>query len=274
MTKTILIIDDDAASRQRIAAVLQGAGYATAEAATVAETLTALGAEPPTAILLDPLLGQEDGLGLLLSIQQQAPGVPVILISPIGYDENRLQEALKMGAATYISKGTPPAMMVPVIELLIRGPAQPSTPPQAAPSPKISRSVETIRVQVSTQRKKDQQTSPVAVMKLSEKLDELILRSGYSRDTLHGIVMPLLTTGKVRLEFLTYFERIELDDPDERATPQEAAVVLEEYLGQSALPSSKQLSRTQHIVMRAPAARPMPSLRPPGGPTGGFGRSK
>src|SRR5262249_47645719 len=79
---TILVVEDDAVTREGLAALLGRAGYRVALAANGAEALHFLGAWPtPALILLDMLMPVLDGWHFLEALRRQAPApaVPVIV---------------------------------------------------------------------------------------------------------------------------------------------------------------------------------------------------
>jgi hypothetical protein len=66
---------------------------------------------------------------------------------------------------------------------------------------------------------------------LSEKLNDYLIRLGYTSGHVTGAMGQLLTQGKVRIDFRNYVERMELKDPKDRlASVPEAVQILEEYI--------------------------------------------
>ncbi len=68
------------------------------------------------------------------------------------------------------------------------------------------------------------------VCPLSEKIDQYLVKLGYSNAHVLGIVVNLLTVGKVRVEFRHYSERLELADPLEKMTRGAAVDLFDRYL--------------------------------------------
>src|SRR3954453_15592774 len=78
----VLVVENDAVARARVAVVLGAAGYAVTQAATGREALQALRAGPaPGLILLDILMPAQDGWHFLRQLRQEdrAAAVPVVL---------------------------------------------------------------------------------------------------------------------------------------------------------------------------------------------------
>ena len=90
---------------------------------------------------------------------------------------------------------------------------------------------------------------------LAEKIDEYILRMGYTSVHTLGVVVQLLTVGKVRLDFREYSERLQLVDKANVMNRSEAVLLVENYIAgmaktESALTPDYDL--TQKIIIQAP----------------------
>jgi len=68
-----------------------------------------------------------------------------------------------------------------------------------------------------------------SVILLSAKLNELF-NSGYGKDDIFGIVIPLLMQGKIRINLGKESERLELEDKELRLQRSAAVQVFETYL--------------------------------------------
>jgi len=93
-------------------------------------------------------------------------------------------------------------------------------------------------------------------MPLSEKLDEYLVRLGYSSTHIMGIAVRLLTKTKVRVDFRNYTERMELMDVADMLTTAQAISLLEDYMTSAHPPEQKPGSgmeaTTQRIVVQIP----------------------
>src|SRR5262245_16584762 len=82
--KRILVVDDDQATRQGMACLLEAEGYDVAEAANGSEALSRLRGEPlPTLIVLDLMMPGMDGFQFR-SEQERDPAlgrIPVVIVS-------------------------------------------------------------------------------------------------------------------------------------------------------------------------------------------------
>lgn len=99
----VLIVDDDAFVRTVLEDALKDEGYTLVQAADGDEALVCLEREKPAAVLLDLFMPKKSGLEALASIRKLAPLCQVIVISSMD-SENVIAEALKNGAAGFISK--------------------------------------------------------------------------------------------------------------------------------------------------------------------------
>jgi len=69
-----------------------------------------------------------------------------------------------------------------------------------------------------------------AEVSLSEKLDDYLVRLGYSSAYIIGIMVQLLTKGKVRVDFREYTERIELVNTEDMLSSAQAMNLLDDYI--------------------------------------------
>ena len=115
-TKTkILIIEDDAEVREIIAEYLSTRGFITLQAEDGKTGLNLFTSDPPDLVLLDLRLPGMDGLEVLGHISQDAPDLPVIIVSGKGSVKDA-SDALKIGAWDYITK---PIFDMKVLEISV-----------------------------------------------------------------------------------------------------------------------------------------------------------
>ena len=101
----ILIVDDERDIRELISEILRDEGYATRVAANADEAMNAITADPPSLLILDLWLkdSRMDGIGILMAVKREHPGVPVVIISGHGNIEIAVA-AIKKGAYDFIEK--------------------------------------------------------------------------------------------------------------------------------------------------------------------------
>ena len=91
----VLTVDDDAAIRRMLRAVLEDEGHETGEAANASEAYAALDSRRWDAVLLDLTMPGEHGLDALIRIREQSPETAVIIVS----GESTIENAVKIGRA-------------------------------------------------------------------------------------------------------------------------------------------------------------------------------
>jgi hypothetical protein len=97
------------------------------------------------------------------------------------------------------------------------------------------------------------EASTITDITLASKIDEYVLKLGYSNAHVLGVLVQLLTLGKVRVDFRDYSERLQLLDPDDKMTRPEAVALFDDHMnalrGDEDSPS---LNMTQKIVIQPP----------------------
>jgi DNA-binding NtrC family response regulator len=101
----ILVVDDELLIRWSLGEALTAAGYAVVEGRDAAEARQALRDQDhkPDLVVLDYRLPDSNDLGLLTTIRNEAPTVPVILMTAYGTAEVE-EGALDLGAYRVVSK--------------------------------------------------------------------------------------------------------------------------------------------------------------------------
>jgi two-component system KDP operon response regulator KdpE len=103
VSASVLVVEDELQVARAIAAILERDGYRVETVSTLSEARARLAFRAPDAVLLDLMLPDGDGAGLLGSIQAEHPGLPVVVVSAVG-DEARKVAALDAGADDYVTK--------------------------------------------------------------------------------------------------------------------------------------------------------------------------
>ena len=99
----ILTIDDEAAVRTSFRTYLEDNDYQVLEADNGRVGLQRYAREKPDLVLLDLRLPEIDGLDVLAAIREQAPDVPVIVVSGTGVIGDVVR-AVRLGASNYLLK--------------------------------------------------------------------------------------------------------------------------------------------------------------------------
>lgn len=116
--RQILLIDDSTFQRNRVASVLVDHGYAVREARHGVEGLERLDEEPTDLILLDLLMPELDGFGVLDALRARASRVPVIVLTA-DIQETQKKRCLDLGARAFINKPPKPEVLLAIIEQVI-----------------------------------------------------------------------------------------------------------------------------------------------------------
>lgn len=100
---TVLVVDDDATFRGTLAEAVHDWGYRTLEAATLAETLTIVDRQRPSAVLLDVKLPDGSGISVLEKLKKRSPELIIIIITGYGRHNDAFEAGLRH-AYGYVTK--------------------------------------------------------------------------------------------------------------------------------------------------------------------------
>lgn len=128
----ILIVDDDPEIRSLLARYLGGQGFRVSAAANRAECESRLSMGAPDLVVLDVMLPDGSGLDICRSMQERRPHTPVILLTALKEDVDRIV-GLEIGADDYLGKPFNPRELVARIKAVLR---RSSHEEQAAPETK------------------------------------------------------------------------------------------------------------------------------------------
>jgi DNA-binding NarL/FixJ family response regulator len=118
----VLVCDDHLIVRQGIRQILADAAdiEVVAEAATGPEALAHVRTGGIDVVLLDIAMPQRDGLDILRQLKNEAPKLPVLMLSTYP-DRQYAVRSLKLGAAGYLNKSADAEQMVDAIRRVARG---------------------------------------------------------------------------------------------------------------------------------------------------------
>ncbi len=114
----LLLVDDEAALREPLAAYLSRQGFAVTQAKSAAEARSQLRDASPDLILLDIMMPGEDGLSLCRHLAETRP-IPTILLTAKGEATDRIV-GLEIGADDYVVKPFEPRELVARIRSVLR----------------------------------------------------------------------------------------------------------------------------------------------------------
>ncbi|GGX67843.1 phosphate regulon transcriptional regulator PhoB [Saccharospirillum salsuginis] len=120
-SRSILIVDDESAIREVIAAALEMAGYRTLEAADATEAHSLVVDQKPDLILLDWMMPNVSGIELARRLKRDpmTAEIPIILLTAKGEEDHKVT-GLEAGADDYITKPFSPRELVARLKAVLR----------------------------------------------------------------------------------------------------------------------------------------------------------
>lgn len=118
MAPTILVVDDDAATRKMINTALTQSGFDVVDAGTAAEAVTAIDREAPDVVLLDLILPDGDGVEVCRRVREYSE-VSIIMVTAKRDLTDRLA-GLDAGADDYVTKPLSIGELVARVKSLLR----------------------------------------------------------------------------------------------------------------------------------------------------------
>ncbi|UTV27031.1 sigma-54-dependent transcriptional regulator [Photobacterium atrarenae] len=110
----VLVVEDDEGLREALVDTLALAGYQWLEADSAEQALLLLKSEPVDIVVSDVQMAGMDGLGLLRSIKQHWPKLPVLLMTAYANIEDAVS-AMKDGAIDYMAKPFAPEVLLNMV---------------------------------------------------------------------------------------------------------------------------------------------------------------
>jgi two-component system OmpR family response regulator len=117
--RRILVVDDDPGIRDSISHFLGQHGFTVDCAAEPSQMRAKLDERPYDLIVLDVMMPGEDGLSALRKLAQDGSAPPVIMLSAVGTDVDRIV-GLEMGADDYLVKPCNPRELLARIRTVLR----------------------------------------------------------------------------------------------------------------------------------------------------------
>ena len=115
MKKTILIIDDKVQLCKTLAQTFEQIGYHTFYATTGQEAIRLFSQHHIHVVMLDIMLGEENGIDVLKQLRAHRSDIPIIMITGYGSIETAVQ-SLKLGAFDYVKKPLDFEHLIKIVE--------------------------------------------------------------------------------------------------------------------------------------------------------------
>ncbi|NQU09748.1 sigma-54-dependent Fis family transcriptional regulator, partial [bacterium] len=116
----VLVADDEPNMRTTLAPILKAAGFDSVLADSAAAALARLEEESFQVLLTDARMPGMDGYQLLTEVRQRYPRLPVVMITAYATPKLAVQ-AIRNGAADYLSKPFDPEELVHVLRRVLQG---------------------------------------------------------------------------------------------------------------------------------------------------------
>src|SRR3989454_9643322 len=123
---SLLIVEDDKSSLQRLARAMEGRGFAVTTAESVADGLTQLETTSPAFAVVDMRLEDGNGLEVISALKRRRPDARAIILTGYGNIATAVN-AVKLGAVDYLSK---PADADDVVTALLASAGEAPEPPE------------------------------------------------------------------------------------------------------------------------------------------------
>jgi two-component system response regulator HydG len=116
---TVLVVDDDAATRQGLTVLLDSWGYQAAEAPDGKAALAQCDQELPHAIVTDLMMPQLNGLEFIAALGTRVQQIAIIFVTGQATVDTAVQ-AIKLGAYDYLPKPLEPKQLKEVLEKALK----------------------------------------------------------------------------------------------------------------------------------------------------------
>lgn len=137
-----LIVADDAELRASIGRLMSEAGFAVTEASDRRSTLSAIEASPPAVVVLEWLLGDQDGIEVLMAVRKHPRGgdLPVVMLDSDHPFRDLATEALGLRVAATAKKPIAEEALLAAVDRALgrsqpRPGGAPAAPPEAGRAP-------------------------------------------------------------------------------------------------------------------------------------------
>ncbi len=117
-TAPVLVVDDDAKIVSLVRTYLERGGFSVVEARDGRAALAAIEAHAPQLVVLDVMLPELDGLGVLRRLRERSD-IPVLMLSALGSTDDRVA-GIHQGADDYLPKPFSPAELVVRVQAILR----------------------------------------------------------------------------------------------------------------------------------------------------------
>jgi len=117
--KTVMVVDDTGFMRKKLKKVLEESGYSVvAECEDGSEVVEAYQKHKPDIVTMDIVMPKMDGITAVKALLEVEKDAKVVMVSSLGL-ENKVMEAARAGASSFILKPFSPEELVDVLESVL-----------------------------------------------------------------------------------------------------------------------------------------------------------
>ena len=128
VSDTVLVVDDDATTRDVIVRYLEREGFRALEAEDGGRARAVIESSEPNLVILDLMLPGIDGLSIIRWMRTSG-SVPVIMLTALGEESDRIV-GLELGADDYVTKPFSPRELVARVKTVLRRSSPDAPPPE------------------------------------------------------------------------------------------------------------------------------------------------
>ena len=114
-----LIIDDDPGIAKFLVTYLRQRGHTCQALTDGFQTASWLSEHDCEVAIVDLKMPKVDGISLISFMRELDPGLPIVVFTGVGYDEEQMHGALRAGANGYVSKNLPIEQLYCVLARLL-----------------------------------------------------------------------------------------------------------------------------------------------------------
>jgi len=130
--RTLLAVDDSVTMRKVLEITFSGEDFKVVAADGKAAAMTALGSEKPHAVVIDTVLGADDGYALCKEVRAAAPGAAILLLAS-RYNPYDPQKGKDAGADDFADKPFDTQQLIDKVKKILLTKEGPGAQPTAAP---------------------------------------------------------------------------------------------------------------------------------------------
>ncbi|HEY1170735.1 MAG TPA: response regulator [Verrucomicrobiae bacterium] len=121
MKNKIIVVDDEYVIGETLKAYLETQNFEVSILTDAIGLVEKLDGDVCDLVILDLALAEADGLEVLEMLKQIRPGLPVLILTGMGYDNELMREAMRLKADGYMSKTVALPHLATEVRRILRG---------------------------------------------------------------------------------------------------------------------------------------------------------